>query len=75
MHKFTDTLLQAGILLSVLVAILYLVRMALGIVSGDITWHWGGALVSVAAPGFLAAARLLSLRATAPDAKTNEKNA
>jgi hypothetical protein len=56
--RINQVLLEAGLLLGSLAAILYLVRMIIGSILG-VEWFWGGAVASLFAPlSFAAALRL-----------------
>ena len=53
-------LLEVGLLLGTVAALLYVVRMIVGTVTG-LEWFWGGAIASLSAPpAFAAAIRLLA---------------
>ncbi|MBA3897575.1 MAG: hypothetical protein H0X36_10685 [Sphingomonadaceae bacterium] len=58
MTRFIALLTDAGLALSLLVALAYLVRMALAMVF-PIAWFWGGALACLGAPVAFAAVKKL----------------
>ena len=55
MRRFSILMLEASLLLSTVLALIMLVRIAIAQVL-PIQWYWGGALTLLAAPLFLAGA-------------------
>lgn len=74
MHKVTAKLLEFGILSSTVLAILYMVRMALGLVL-NISWYWGAALACLTGPLLLVAAKFLHARTGVADSVASKPNA
>lgn len=68
MRRLSTLLLEAALLLSAVVAVIYLVRI-LPSWFLPIQWYWGGALAALAGPALVAAAlRLIDGRALSAEA-------
>jgi hypothetical protein len=65
MYRLADFQLEAGTLFAAVLALAYMVQIALSWLL-PMEWFWGGALASFAAPLALAATRYLPVRTSSP---------
>ena len=70
MKKLSNIIAEFGLLASLVLALVFLFRVALGIAINKDNWFWGGALATYAAPvAFAVVAHL-----TKPDQKNGGEN-